>query len=312
MIKRVNTSNMFNHIKTAKKHIRRSPYQALSAVLIMTLTFFVATILAILAYGSQATLTHFETQPQIIAYLKNEATPEQVSVLQSLLSTDTRIKNVRYVSKEEALEFYRKATSDKPVLSQLVSPKVFPASLEFSVTDLAHAETVVRETEAQDIVSQVAYTASLGSTKNIGEVVNSLRNITNYLRLGGLVLLGFLVTSSLLILLVILGMRMASRREEIEILQLIGATSGFIRLPFLFEGIFYSLAGAFTGWLIAVLVILYLMPDITMFFKDIPVFPQNTGALSLLFGSILGAELMLGLLLGTVGSLLALRRYLKI
>lgn len=303
---------MINHIKTAKKHIRRAPYQALSAVLIMTLTFFVATVLAILAYVSHSTLRHFETQPQIIAFLKNEAMPDEVSALQSDLENDARIKNVRYVSKDQALEIYRNATSDKPVLSQLVSPKVFPASLEFSVKDLSFAEAVVREIEQKEIINQVAYTASLGSTKNISEVVNNLRNITNYLRVGGLVLLCFLLTSSLLILLVILGMRIASRREEIEILQLIGATPGFIRTPFVFEGIFYSLAGAGAGWLVATLMILYLTPTIASFFANIQVLPVTAQGLVLLFGLILGTELLLGFLLGATGSFIALRRYLKI
>ncbi|OGY12174.1 MAG: hypothetical protein A3F61_02735 [Candidatus Blackburnbacteria bacterium RIFCSPHIGHO2_12_FULL_41_13b] len=303
---------MMSYIKTARKHIRRSPYQALAAVLIMTLTFFVATILAILAYASHSTLRHFETQPQIIAFLKNEATSEQVSVLQKELDTDSRVRNVRYVSKEDALEIYRKATSDKPVLSELVSPKVFPASLEFSVTDLSFAEEVIREVEQKETVNQVAYTASLGSTKNIGEVVNNLRNITNYIRIGGLVLLGFLLTSSLLILLVILGMRISSRREEIEILQLIGATPGFIRAPFIFEGIFYALSGAFAGWLAATLGILYLTPSIASFFADIEVLPLTTQGLAMLLGAILGSELLLGLILGATGSFIALRRYLKI
>ncbi len=303
---------MMSYIKTAKKHIRRAPYQALAAVLIMTLTFFVATILAILAYASHSTLRHFETQPQIIAFLKNEATSEQVSGLQRELDTDSRVRNVRYVSKEDALEIYRKATSDKPVLSELVSPKVFPASLEFSVTDLSFAEEVIREVEQKETINQVAYTASLGSTKNIGEVVNNLRNITNYIRVGGLVLLGFLLTSSLLILLVILGMRISSRREEIEILQLIGATPGFIRAPFIFEGIFYALSGAFVGWLVATLGILYLTPSIASFFADIEVLPLTTQGLAMLLGVILGSELLLGLILGATGSFIALRRYLKI
>lgn len=303
---------MQNHLRTAKKHIRRAPYQALAAVLIMTLTFFVATVLAVLAYASHSTLRHFETRPQIIAFLKNEATVEEIAALQKELSEDVRVKSVKYVSKEEALEIYRSATSDKPVLSELVSPKVFPSSLEFSVTDLSHAEAVVSQVESESIVNQVAYTASLGSSKNIADVVQNLRNITNYIRVGGILLLCFLLTSSLLILLVILGMRISSRREEIEILQLIGATPGFIRAPFIFEGIFYSLTGAFFGWILASLIILYLTPSIANFFADVPVLPTSNQGLAVLFAAILGTELVLGLLLGATGSFVALRRYLKI
>lgn len=302
---------MNHHLQTAYNHIRRAPYQAMSAILIMSLTFFVATILAVLAYGSWSTLKYFETRPQVIAFLKSEATPEEVSSLQRELEGDVRIKDVKYVSKEKALDIYKNATSDNPLLSELVSPKVFPASLEFSVGELADAEGIIRSIEAKTAVSQVAFTASLGSSKNIGDVINNLKKITGYIRIGGGVIISFLLASSLLILLVILGMRISSRKDEIEILQLIGASPGFIRAPFLFEGLSYSIFGAFIGWLSAFLLTLYIMPSVASYFKDVPVLPSETIKLMELFGVIYAAEFIISILLGTTGSLIAIRRYLK-
>jgi cell division transport system permease protein len=303
---------MKNHLKTAQNHIRRGPYQALAAILIMTITFFVATVLAVLAFSSWNTLHYFETKPQVIAFLKNEATQDQIDILKEDLGKDTRIKDIKYVTKEQALDIYKNATSDNPLLSQLVSPKVFPASIEFSVTDLSYAEPVINEIQGKDVVKEVQFTASLGGTKNIGTVINNLRNISNYVRLGGTIILCFLLTSSLVILLVILGMRISSRRDEIEILQLIGATPGFIRIPFLLEGVFYSLAGAFIGWILASLVVLYLLPSLNSFFGEIDFLPRQGMKLFELFGAILGIEFLIATLLGTTGSLIAIRRYLRI
>lgn len=303
---------MGQHFKTAKNHIVRGPYQALAAILIMTITFFVATILGVLAFSSWQTLHYFETKPQVIAFLKNEATQNQVNQLQDQLQKDSRIKDVKYVTKEQALDIYKTATSDNPLLSQLVSPKVFPASLEFSVTDLSFAESVINEIQGKDIVKEVQFTASLGGTKNIGVVINNLRNISNYIRLGGTVILSFLLASSLLILLVILGMRISSRRDEIDILQLIGATPGFIRLPFLLEGIFYAIAGAVVGWILAVIIIIYLLPSLNTFFGEIPFLPREGMKLFEVFGAILGIEFIIASLLGATGSLIAIRRYLRI
>lgn len=303
---------MKEHIEIARKQIRRSPYQALSAVLIMTLTFFVATVLAILAYGSYQTLKYFETRPQVIAFLKSEATTDEVSQLQRELQADSRIKDVKYVTKEQALEIYREATSDKPVLSELISPKIFPASLEFSVVDLQFAQNLINEIQQKEAVGQVSFTASVGGVKSIETVINNLREITRYIKIGGLFLLSFLVISSLVVLLVIIGMRVSSRREEIEILQLVGATSGFVRAPFIFEGIFYSLAGAFLGWLLATLLLLYAIPSIKVYFNEVPIFPDSLEGLGILFGSILGAQVFAGLILGLLGSTFALKRYLKI
>ena len=64
------------NLKTTLKHIRRSPYQALAAIAVMTATFFVANIFTLVALGSQAVLQHFETKPQVIAYLKDPSAAE--------------------------------------------------------------------------------------------------------------------------------------------------------------------------------------------------------------------------------------------
>lgn len=301
-----------SHFQTTKKYIRRAPYQALSAILIMTITFFVATLLAILAYSSNETLKYFETRPQVIAYLKKDAAAESIAQLQRELQNDNRVRDLKYVSRESALEIYRDATSDKPLLSQLVSPKIFPASLEFSVKDLSETETVINEVKANAVVEQVAYTASLGGTKSVGDVIKKLQEVTTYIRVGGLVVLSFLVVSSLIILLVILGMRISSRRDEIEILQLIGATSGFIRAPFVLEGIFYSVMGAFLGWVIVLLLTLYALPAVSNYFRPIEVLPKDALQLFKVEGAILGAELLLAILLGMIGSFIAIKRYLKI
>lgn len=303
---------MGQHLKTAGAYIGRSPYQALAAVLIMTLTFFVATILAVLAYASGSTLKYFETRPQVIAFLKEEATSEQISLLQRQLESDTRVKEVRYVSKEQALEIYREATSDNPLLSELVSPKIFPASLEFSVTELNFAEELIAEVRKQEVVDQVLFTASLGGSSDVGNVINNLRTITSYIRVGGSAILAFLLSSSFLIILVIISMRIASRREEIEVLKLIGATPSFIRAPFLLEGMFYGAVGAFTGWFVAGLLVLYALPTVASYFGEIPILPTQTSQLLVLFGVIFAGELALAVLLGVTGGFIALRRYLKL
>ncbi|MBI2066071.1 hypothetical protein HYT60_01000 [Candidatus Woesebacteria bacterium] len=228
------------HVKTALDYIKRSPFQALAALFVLTLTFFMGTMLAVLVYSSANLLNYFETRPQIIAFLKDEITPEQVSALQNKLSGDERVKDVRYVSKEEALEIYKQATSDNPLLSELVSPTIFPASLEFSVTDLSFAQEVINEVKKEGIVDSVGFTASLGGEKTLEDVVGRLRTLTLYLRIGGGIFVGVLAGTSLLVILVITGMRITTRRGEIEILNLIGATPAFIRSPIILEALIYS------------------------------------------------------------------------
>ena len=296
------------HVKTALDYIKRSPFQALAALFVLTLTFFVGTMLAVLVYSSANLLKYFETRPQIIAFLKDEITPEQVSALQNRLTGDVRVKDVRYVSKEEALEIYKQATSDNPLLSELVSPTIFPASLEFSVADLSFAQEVINEVKKEGIVDSVGFTASLGGEKTLEDVVGRLRTLTLYLRIGGGVFVGVLAGTSLLVILVITGMRITTRRGEIEILDLIGATPAFIRSPIILEALIYSAVGAFVGWLLAFLIWLYAIPSLISYFGDIPILPKEALNLFGLFAIILVGELLLGVGLALSGSYLAVSR----
>lgn len=299
------------HLNTALGYIRRSPFQALAAIVVLTLTFFVLTNLTILIYSSGKILKYFETRPQVIAFLKDEAKPEAISALQNKLSLDERIKEVRYVSKEEALTIYKDATSDNPLLSELVSPTIFPASLEFSVSNLSYAQEVIDEVKSEGIVDNVGFTASLGGEKTLSDVVGRLKVITNYLKIGGVVASTVLIGTSLLVLLVIISMRMTTRRGEVEILDLIGATPGFIKGPILIEAFIYSLIGVFVGWFLAFVFWLYATPGIVSYFGEIPVLPKKTLELLAIFGIIFASELIFGIILSLAGSSLAISRVRK-
>lgn len=299
------------HTKTAIDAIKRSPFQAMSAIFVMALTFFVATTVAVLVYASNKSLSYIETRPQIIAFLNKDAQEQQILNLQNKLSNDNRIKDVKYVPKEEALEIYKKATVDNPLLAELVSPSIFPASLEFSVIDLSLAQDIISEVGNDEAVDQVGFTANIGGEKTLDDVVNRLKNISYYVRVGGITFVGVLAGTSFLVLLVIISMRMTSRKGEIEILSLIGATPSFVSKPIVIEGVLYSLVGVLVGWVSSLILWLYVAPNILSYFGQIPVLPKDPISFFVLFLIILGIELIAGLTLALVGTLIAVKRSLK-
>lgn len=296
------------HTKSAITSIKRFPYQSLAAIFLLTVTFLVVTILSVVSYSSSKVIKYFETRPQVIAFLKDTATTETISALQHKLQGDERIKEVRYVSKEEALSIYKDATSDNPLLGELVNPSIFPASLEFSLADLSKAQGIIEEVKSEGVVDSVGFTASLGGEKSLGDVVNKLRSITLYLKLGGGFFALLLVGTSFLVLVVTLGMRIAARRQEVEILGLIGAKKSFIKKPIIIESIIYVLAGVILGWLITLISILYVAPSAINYFGEIPILPRPPLMFFSLFGIILLGEVLIGILLATLGSNLALSR----
>lgn len=299
------------HTKTAIGAIKRSPFQAISAIFVLSLTFFVATTVSILVYSSNKSLSYFETRPQIIAFLKDDTKPDGINALQNKLGLDTRVKDIKFVPKEEALAIYKKATEDNPLLAELVSPSIFPASLEFSVTDLKLAENIIEEIRSETIVDQVGFTANLGGEKSLNDVVTRLKTISYYLRLGGIIFVGVLGTTSFLVLLVIISMRMTSRKGEIEILSLIGATPKFVKSPIAIEGIVYALVGVLVGWTTSFIMWLYVSPALLSYFGQIPILPKNPLSFFVLFAIILGIELLIGFILALTGSLVAVKRSLK-
>lgn len=299
------------HFKTAKDYIRRSPFQALAAISVLTLTFFVATLVIVLTYSSSKVLKYFETRPQVIAFLKEGVSSEDVSSLQNKLVNDERVKEVKYVSKEEAFAIYKKATSDNPLLGELVSPSIFPSSLEFSVKDLSFAQKVIDEIKVNDFVDSVGFTAALGGESDLKNVVSRLRTVTTYIRLGGGIFTGILALASFMVILFTISMRMTRRRDEIEILNLIGATKGFIRSPIIIESLIYAGVGVTVGWTTAFIAVLYSTPGLVTYFGEIPVLPRDMVTLITMFAIVLGVELLCGFILAYSGSVIAISRAKK-
>lgn len=279
-------------------HIRRSPYQSLAAVLIMLLTFFIISVFTFLIAGSQAILNYFETRPQVTAFFEDQVTLGQIDLLKAKLAETEKVKEMIYVSKEEALAIYREQNKDDPLLLEMVTANILPASLEVSTLNITYlgeiAEILRQEPGVEEVIFQQ-------------DVVEALQKWTTNIRLIGIGLAIAFSLAGLLIILVIIGMKVALRRSEIEIMELIGASRGFIRAPFLLEGIFYGIFGALIAWIISYVLLLYATPFLLDFLAGIPILPVPVFFML----AVLGGELLLGIIIGTLGSFIAVRRYLK-
>lgn len=284
--------------KTTWKHVRRSPYQALAAIMIMTLTFLAISVFTFLIYGSSRVISFFESKPQVTAFFKDEAKQQDIdSLKQSLLQTGT-VANVKFVSKDQALQLYKEQNKNDPLLLELVTADILPSSLEISTVRLEDLGPVSEALKASPIVSEVVYQK---------DVVSSLTKWSNALRQIGIGLITLLATVSIILMATIIGFKISQKREEIEIMRLLSATNWYIRWPFLMEGIFYGVIGAVIGWSIASGVLLYVTPFLATFLQGIPLLPVSP----LLLIELLGIELFVAVLLGTFSSFLAVLRYLK-
>lgn len=288
-------------------HVRRSPYQAMAAILTMFLTFLLGGLFFIASVASVLVLQYFESKPQITVFFTDKATAEDARVLETTLEGTDKIASTKYVTKEDALAIYREQNKDDPLLLQMVTADILPASLEVSAKDpnfLKDLDPIIRQAQG---VEEVVFQK---------DVVDTLLSWTNAIRVVGGSLAGLLALDSLLIIMTVISMKIALKKEEIEILKLVGASPWYIRMPFVLEGGFYGATGAFMSWMIITGLIIWISPVLLSFLGMIPsislVFSSLTSVPFLLAtGGFMGAMLITGFSLGSIGSLIALGRYLK-
>lgn len=287
---------------TAVKHIRRTPYQAIAISIVLTMIFFIAGIFAMVALGSHLILTHFETKPQVIAYLVDTADPAAVAPLKSQLESTGKVESAQFVSKEEALAIYKESVGNDPLLLGtvtelgVVTADVLPSSLEISVKNPDYFPEIVDILKASDLVATNA-----NNQKDIDfpqDAVAELTAWTRALRTSGIGLILVQAFSSILVMVIAIGMKVSSRRSEIATMKLLGAKGGFIAWPYIFESILYSLWGALLGWLFAYTALLYATPFLAPRTAGIITLPLPLPAMLAFLGTQLAAAVILGFISG--------------
>jgi len=278
--------------------MRRSPYQTFLAILMTTITFFMISLFSLVVLGANQMLRYFESRPQVTAFFKDDATTAQIDALKANLSSTTSLDSAKYISKEDALNIYREQNHDNPLLLEMVTADILPASLEVSTSNVKDLELVATIMQNDLSVEEVVFQK---------DVIDTLKKWLGGVRLAGAALTLLLTLVSLSTIIVIIGLKFRNKKTEVYTLSLLGATSWYIRSPYVFEATLYSVVGGIVGWGVSYVTLLYLTPNLIGFFGEIPLLPVSP----LIMLSVLGIELLLGIVLGAVSSLLATRRYVR-
>lgn len=285
-------------LRNAQKNIRRSPYQSIAAVLLLIVTLFVAQAFFLIAYGFHEILGYFETQPQVTAFFTNEASASAILAVKQELEQQDFVESVRYVSKEEALGIYREQNKEDPLLLEMVSAEILPASLEVSARSIASLPLIRQRISESPNIEEVAYQQ---------DVVEKLEKWSRAIQYIGLSIVGLLAFASVLVLIVIISLKVASKRHEIATMRLLGASSWYIRGPFIMEGSLYGFVGALIAWIVLVVGVMYAKSMILAFLDTIPSTFTELPTLA-----IIGLwAMVVGSMLGMLASLVAVRRYYR-
>jgi len=285
-------------------NVFKNKKSTIASLVIMCATMIIFGIILILGENINHFVEETETAQGIQVFIKNEATQEQIEDLEQKIRKIDGVSKTEFVSKEAALNQMKERFGDKKDLLEGYEGEnnIFTASYIVSLTDLKLSKTVQDQILTFDMVKKI-------TSKD--ETVNTLINIANAVKIGTVALLILLIMISIFIIANTIKLTVHARRKEISIMKYVGATNGFIRWPFIVEGMIIGvLASALS---IIIIGIAYtLMAEQLVNIPFMKVINLSLLSFSDMFNSIIFVYMSLGIGIGALGSVISMRKYLKV
>lgn len=298
-------------IKSGAQNFIRNATLAVAAmaVMVITLTIILFSVIANATFVN--TIAQITDKIDISVYLKDSVKPEQKDKLLQELKQIQNVKNVNYLSKEDALENYKRQNRDNLdlllAISQTDNP--LPATVLIKPVDPNRIQEIQTYLDKPDIKAlQSDKTSYSGDRKT---ALDKITKATQFLRQAGFVSVIVFAAVSILIIFNTIRMAIFNRRDELQIMRLLGASTSYIRGPFVVETIIYGVVSA----------IISVALCNSLFVVSSSAFDASSlGLLDIKFASeyfaknfwtILAAQLGVGILIGAASSTIATRRYLK-
>lgn len=287
------------HLSHTWRHLRRSPFQSLIALGTMIISFFILTSFIFINTGLNSVLNHFESKPEITIFLKDGLDKTTIESAQSEIASISDIREVRYISKEKALELYKDLNKNNPLLTEMVTASILPASFEVSAYNPKVLEAVAQKFTAKStIVDEIVYQKDL---------IESLMGWTNMLKKVAIVTIAFFGIVAFFVTSVVIGLKITNRKDEINTSRLLGASLFYVKKPFLLEGIVYGIFGSTVGYLFSLVIIIYFRTRLNNFFTP-AIFVIDNPVFYLTWFLV---ELFIGFIVGLSTSFVVSKRYIK-
>lgn len=290
--------------------IRRTPYQSFATFFTLFLTLFLSLAVFFILTFLYAMLGYVESRPQVTVYFQTQTSESDIQkVKQQLLDSD-KVISAKYVSKNEAFAIYKNLNKDNPLLLEMVTPDILPASLEIFAKKPTYLPEIADFLNKQPGIDEVNF------QKNI---IDKLLSLTSIVRKASILFFGYFIVTTVIILISITHFKIALKKDEIELLRLLGASKFYVKRPFLKEAWFFGLVsstivfGVFMGlfFLLQPYLQSYLSGitnlGVDLGFYFLKIWPLNLefAAASFLFTAFFGMAI------STVSTLLATQKYIK-
>ena len=290
----------------------RNGFVSLSAVLILTITLFVTVILIISGAALNSVLKDLTSKVDITVYIATTASSDQVKQLETLLQALPEVSSVTYVSSDQALAaFQARHANDQLTMQALQELPNNPldASLQILAKDTSQYESIAHYLNAQ----QASGSAAGAAIDNVNFVQNQtaidrLSNIIKTSKTLGFAIAFILAAASLLIAFNTIRLAIYTARDEIGIMNIVGAGHWYVRGPSMISGVLYGVISGLVVLIALYPLTLWVGPSSEAFLGSFNVYTYYTHNFLLLALVVMGS----GIALGALSSFLAVRRYLQI
>ena len=253
-------------------------------------------------------MSSVESEVSITAYVADDASQGDIDSVMDYVRGLDGVANVSFTTKDQALENFEASTTTPGIIEQLDGSNPLPASIDVELSDPQMVEGVANQLEANSTFQKIADEENPHDSIKYGQTtVERLFTVTNYVRYIGVALIALLIFIALIFINNTIRLAILARRKEIAIMRLVGASNGFIRGPFLMEGALHAIIGSLLAVGCLQLLRIFAIPQLESAIKFLNF---DVGSTTYLFICI--ALVVIGLVVGLVGSAFAMRRYLKV
>ena len=300
--------SFFRVIKSGLTNFGRNIWLSLAATMVMTITLVIFSTLFLLFMLTRYSISTIQNTVDVSVYFKIGLAEQQITKIENDIKADSRVKEVDYVSAIEAFNDFKSKHSNDPLITQSLNELTenpLPATLHIKAYNLDDYPAIAQKLEGnqyKDFIDKVNY-------EDNRLVIDRLNAILKFIITFGLALVAVFAIIAIAVIFNTIRLTIYNRKEEVEIMRLVGATNWYIRGPFLTESILYAILST----------IITIGLFIPVFIKVVPKVTEYVNPNLNIYGTSVANYFYLGLILfglalclSIISTLSAIRKYLKI
>lgn len=298
---------LYRIIKYGFINFWRNGWLSTATLMIMMLALVVIEGVIMFGFITKQVLLSLQDRIDISVYFRPETSEDAILKIKRSLEGLGEVKDVEYISRENALNIFKQRHADDATISQAVEElngNPLLASLNVKARDPREYGIIASYLEDDSLKNNVDK-VTFAQNQTVIERLVAIMDTSNKV---GVALAIFLASVAVLVTFNTIRLAIYSNRDEIGIMRLVGASNGFIRGPYIVEGIIYGVLSGVSSLLIMIPIIKFASPHIAVFIPEV----NLTAYLNENFIRLLGYQLFFGIGLGIVSSIIVIRRYLRV